>query len=111
MSACEVDRLRVARVEVAAGVDVVAVRVVDAVQGGASSSGASAVRLSGAWWLKRTTSSSAAVAASSWPRSHLNWGSSMLPSEVELPVGVTIVPASATVSRAMKRIPGVGLQA
>ena len=79
-------------------------------QGGASSSGASAVRLSGAWWLKSTTSSSASVAALSCPFSHLNWGSSMLPSAVNWPVGVTIVPASATVSRAMKRIPGSGLQ-
>ncbi len=33
----------------------------------------------------------------------------MLPSEVVLPVGVTIVPASATVSTEMNRIPGVGL--
>lgn len=33
----------------------------------------------------------------------------MLPSEVEAPLGVRIVPASATVSTAMKRVPGVGL--
>ena len=35
----------------------------------------------------------------------------MFPSEVDLPVGVRIVPASATVSTAMNRIPGAGLQA
>ena len=59
----EVDRRRVARVEVAARVGVVAVRVGRAVQAGASSSGTSAVRLGIAWWEKRTTSSLAASAA------------------------------------------------
>ena len=99
---------RVARVDVAAGVEVMAVAggVGGApVHGGAASSGTcSAAMLVIAWWLKRKTSSSASVASWSSPSSHWNCGSSTLPS-AEGPM----TPPSETVSRWMKRSPGFGL--
>jgi hypothetical protein len=69
-------------------------------QGPASSSAIGELRLRIGWWPKTIVSSSALLAAASSLSSHLNCGSSMLPS-----ADGPGTPPSETVSTAMKRKP------